>query len=162
MALPDYHGFSVVSIDYGAPTGEVYTVLPVGDISIKTIPYIPGKSSVIELLDGSRIIAPNDGDYHVDIEITWKEIGDVKWPDLVAWVKEVVANQDKTFYFYPVANAARTAPDGVNAAVEVIPELTDDLIEIAYKDRVRERGAKLMLKGKAPIAAGSLPAWTTQ
>jgi hypothetical protein len=161
MAIPDFIGYSVLSITFDEPTGEVYTVLPVGDIKVKVIPYIPAGSKVIDLINGTRINSFSENSYHVDIEIKWKEIGDVKWPALVAFVKSAFANPTRVVKFYPVSNSARTAPDGVNAGVPVIVQFDQDVIELVWGDKIRERSGSLILKGAAPIAAASLPAWTS-
>lgn len=156
--LKDFYGKCVLSMDTGG--GEVYTVLPAADVSIKAVPYIKGKQPVIDLVNGDRALASMELKFHVDVKIEWKEIGRAKGPELATWVKDAFVNSSTaTFKFYPNANGAGTAPDGVNVGVEVIPAFTDDLIQVIYEDRVRQRSATLELKGKSPIAAASLPAW---
>ena len=160
--IPDYHGYSVVSVVHGSPTGEVFTVLPVGDVRIRVIPYIPSKTRVIELIDGTRVAASHDKTFHIDVEIDWEEIGDVKWPALVAWVRNAFANPTLPTKFYPVANASLTGPHGDFPGIEVVPDFDDNLIKIVYEDRVRQRSANLVLKGKSPIAEASLPSWAAE
>lgn len=156
--LKDFFGQFVLSIDTGS--GEAYTVLPAADFSVMAVPYVKGKQPVVQLVDGSRKISSFEPKFHVDVDIEWKELGYVKYPLLMTWAQTAFANAaTATFKFYPAANTAGNAPDGALSGIEVVPEFTEDLIKAVYEGRVRNREAKLSLKGKSLIAAASLPAW---
>jgi len=161
--LPDFNGSCVLGIDTdgGGASPETYTVIPTAKVRTKAIPYIYGKKPVVTLVDGSRILAPREDKYHIDIDIEWSEMGTVKYAALVAFAKSAFTNADTAVVkFYPVANAACTAPDGVHAGITVLVEFTDELIQAVYgADRVRKREAKLALKTSALIAGASLPSW---
>ena len=155
--LANFYKSCVLSADDGVDP-EAFTVLPVSDIEIMVKPWLRSKSPVVELVSGKRIMADLDGRFHVDVTITWEEMGPIDHPKLVAWIKNAwSAGSTSTYKFYPVADGA--GPDSDYPGIEVVPEVTEGLIRALYEGKIRKREVELSLKGVVPLLASNVPFW---
>lgn len=145
---------------------EAFRDFPVTDLTIQYRPRVFGEA-VRTLVTGDREVAPMEAKGVVDVTLRWTNLDDWWWTDVAQFVKDFMANPAMLVYFYPSAkvatsvHGASTGPhaDYTGQGIQVVPEITEDIVQTVFQQRGRVLPATLVLRGKTLLANASIPTW---